>query len=366
MSTELQSHDSTRKLRLLIIAGGCTGEHEISMLSGRTIYEFLSNMSKFHVRIVVITREGRWLSESDSHKALMAGNAPHGGEPTLPGPPLAERCDVVWSFVDDWNGCGGVIQGYLETCGVAYMGCGPLATALCRDKVMAKEILKSHGIPMVRHVAFTSENYIENPTAIVQRIKRMNVPWFVKPSNLGSTVGISKVQHEASLGRAIEEAMRYDRRIIVEEGLDNPREIEVAIIGNHNPYVSPVGEAMHISEIMDFKTKYSGGNQLHTPADIPSEIAKRVQTMGLHAYQLLDCAGYARVDFFLDQRTDEVYFNEISASPGFTPFSVFQKLMAGGGYNLLELVETLVKFALERHGHRNKNMVMMYGDRPHL
>lgn len=345
------------RTRLLIIAGGPSEVHDASIMSGRAVFDAVSNNPKLRVSILVITRDGGWLSEADSKEAIMAGAATRGGEARPPAP-LSELFDVVFSLIDGWAGGGGAIQGLLEMERIPYIGCGPLASALSRDKQMAKEVLSRHGIPMVHHFAFTSDAYIENPESMMQQVLGLKAPWFVKPANLGSSVGVSKVKEQALLSKAIEEAMKYDRRIIIEEGVSNARELEVAILGNIHPRVSPVGEITYEGEIYDWESKYRAGKaQFHIPANIPGTIAKKLQAIALQAYHVLDCAGFARVDFFLDPQTENLYFNELTSSPSLTYYSIFPKLMQAEGYEMCGLIEALMKLAFERHTPRTEMQV---------
>ena len=351
----LRDSSAKKKTRVLIIAGGRSEEHDASIQSARGVFGPASKSSELQVSILIITREGRWLSESESQAALIAGDAPTGGELTLGEPPLAERCDIVWPIIHCRVGGDGALQGLLEMGDVPYVGCEVLAMALCLDKHVAKLVLSSHGIPVVRHIMFSDEAYAENPQAIMQQVKSLQAPWFVKPANLGGSVGVTKVKDGALLHDAIEEAMRYDRRIIVEEGVKDVRELEVGVLGNHNPTVSPVGEVLHHAEFYDYETKYTPGkDQFLIPADVPLSVSEKAQAIALQAYELLDCAGFVRVDFFLDPSTDQLYLNEVNGSPAFTSTSAFPRLMQASGYSLVELIEVTVNLGLERYSVKTK------------
>lgn len=334
---------------MLILVGGQSHEYDVSVMSGRAVYEAASRSTSLQVKMLVISREGRWLSEGESQQIVFpeitesnsTDEAVSGGPPVLAG-----NYDIVFSLILG----GGSVQGLLEMVGVPYVGCGVLGTALCMDKPSAKEIISSQNIPIVRHVAFTREAYLEDVNSVVRQIKQLKDPWFVKPANLGSSLGISKVNVDVLLDDAIQEAMRYDRRIIIEEALHNPREFEVAIMGNHQPHASPVGEVIYNDEFYDYTTKYTAGKAyLQIPANISPALSNRVQAVALQAYQLLDCAGLARVDFFYDPQTEQLYFNEVNSNPAFTPFSAFPKLMKADGYDLPQIIETAVELGIERH-----------------
>lgn len=339
-----------KRTRVLIIAGGRSDEHDASIKSARGIFEIASRSSELQVSILIITRQGCWLSESASHTVLFADITPTGGECTLHEPSLSELCDVVWPVIPD-----GQLQGLLEMGNVPYIGCEILAMALCRAKHMTKLVLSSQDIPIVRYFEFSDQVYIDNPEAILQQVKLLQAPWFVKPASLGSSIGVAKVKDDAFLHHAIEDAMRYDRRIIVEEGKDEIRELEVGVLGNHNPTVSQVDEVIHHADFFDYQTKYSSDTwQLQIPADIPPTIARKAQGLALQAFQLLDCADFARIDFFLDPHTDQLYLNEVNGTPTFTATSAFGRLMHGSGHSLVEVVEEIVRLGLERHSRKTK------------
>lgn len=342
----------TSPLRMLVVAGGPSAEHKVSIMSARNVLEAVSRSKKLSATLLVLTSQGLWLSENESQKALAAGGADQGG--TLnPTPPLSEVCDVVFPLLDGWDGGAGAMQGNFEMQGIPYLGGGLLATALTRDKHIAKEVLASHDIPMVRHFAFTRDEYVQNCHNIFQRASAFKLPVFVKPANLGSALGVSMVKDLSTLEEAIRKAIDLDRRVLIEEGVQNARELDVAIMGNDTLYVSPVGELAYDAEWCDYNAKYfSNTFQCTIPADISSSLSEKLTSMATQIYRLLDCTGYGRVDFLMDPQTEQIYFNEASCSPGFTATSVFPKLMVAAGYGLVELIETLVKFALERHPKR--------------
>jgi len=339
---------SAGPIRLLLIAGGPSAEHTVSMMSATNILGALSHSKKIRPSLLVLTKQGRWLSEGESMKALAAGIANYGGT-VRPVTPFSELCDVVFSLLDGWEGGAGAIQGILELEGIPYLGGGIIATVLTRDKIVAKQILAAHGIPMTRYVAFTREDYVENVDKIIKQASEFSLPLFVKPANLGSALGVSMVKDMSQLEDAMQAAMELDRRVLIEEGVKKPRELEVAIMGNHTLHPSPVGEIVYDGEWNDHETKYKTQPHYVIPANIPQHIGEKITAYALQTYRLLDCTGYGRVDFFMDRRTEQIYFNEASCSPGFTSKSVYPQLMAGAGYELLDLIDNLVKFALERH-----------------
>ncbi|KAF7363973.1 D-alanine--D-alanine ligase [Mycena sanguinolenta] len=339
--------------RVLILAGGRSDEHDVSITSARSLLAATEKAPHLEATVVVVTREGRWRSAGDSQKALVAGTACHGGEPMLQGANVGTDYDVVFPLMHGPFGEDGTVQGMLELAGVPYVGCGVLASAVCMDKIMTKEILRANDIPQVRYVSLTREAYKTDPAAIITAARKLSAPWFVKPANLGSSVGVSKATDPSQLDAAIREALKFDRRAIIEEGVPNVRELEVAILGNESPKASPVGEISHDADFYDYETKYTAGKaQLHIPTDAPACVCKQIQEIAIRAYQLLDCAGFARVDFFYQPETGRVFLNELNTIPGFTPFSMFPRLWEAGGIPYGQLVEHLVKLAQDRHKER--------------
>jgi D-alanine-D-alanine ligase len=344
-----------KRTRILILAGGRSEEHEVSITSARSVLAAVAG-TRLDASALVVTREGRWLPAGDSQKALTQGNAKHGGELALHSAQIAEQYDVIFPLMHGPMGEDGTVQGMLELAGLPYVGSGVLASALCMDKPMAKEVLRANGIPQVKYLCVTRHAYRTHPKAAVVAIEQtLTAPWFVKPANLGSSVGISKARDTASLTAALDTAFAFDRRVIIEEGVPGVRELEVAILGNDEPKVTPVGEITYQAEFYDYNTKYTDGrSRMHIPADLPPGVAKRIQDIGLSAFRLLDCAGFARVDFFYQPKSGELYLNELNTIPGFTPFSMFPKLWEAAGVSYGELIEKLVDLAIERHSARSR------------
>jgi D-alanine-D-alanine ligase len=360
------SHDfatwsiNPRPIRVMVIAGGRSGEHEVSLSSARSIISASSTLPNFSFSVQVITHEGRWLSEKDSFRVLDAegsycdGHPPH---PPIPLSHLTEQCDVVFPIIHGPFGEDGTLQGFLEIIDIPYVGCRVLASALCKEKAMAKQVLRTNDIPLVKHILVTRDSYKQNPTAALQHAFQLDGPWFVKPANLGSSIGVSKVTEESALPKAIEEALEYDRRVLVEEAVANVRELEVAVLGNHAPQTSSVGEVIYAAEFYDYKTKYSGDKtHFQIPADLPEIVAAKVEALALEVYQLLDCSGFARVDFFYDNITGAIYFNEINTFPKFARESMFARLWEARGVSYLQLIEKVVNLALENRSLKGFRM----------
>ncbi|WP_038057752.1 D-alanine--D-alanine ligase [Thermus amyloliquefaciens] len=317
--------------KVLLIAGGRSPEHEVSLLSARGVLEHMP----FPTELAVIAKDGRWLLGEEAMAALRAKVAP-AGRHAFP-PPLAwDRYDVVFPLLHGRWGEDGTIQGFLELLGKPYVGAGVAASALCMDKDLSKRVLAQSGIPVVPWVAL----YQGEPPFIP-----FDPPFFVKPANTGSSIGISRVERHAELERALEEAFRHDQKAVVEQALRGVRELEVGILGNVFGEVSPVGEVRYQAEFYDYETKYTPGRaELLIPAPLDPGTQETVQELALKAYRLLGLRGMARVDFFLAE--GEVYLNEVNTIPGFTPTSMYPRLFAAGGVPYPELLRRLVELAL--------------------
>lgn len=342
-----------KKTRLLVLAGGQSEEHEVSLTSARSLLRAVHGLDGLDATVRVITRQGRWLTPAESQRALTDGRASAGGELMLNQAHVATEFDVVFPLLHGPNGEDGTIQGLLEMAGVPYVGSGVLASALCMDKAMTKEVLGHRGLPQVPYRLVRRRDFEEAPERAIAACTEMTLPYFVKPANLGSSVGISKVKNASGLADALSTALRYDRRAIVEAGAEGAREVEVAVLGNDRPLASPVGEITYTSEFYDYEAKYTDGKAtLHIPAKLPNKISEKVRALALDAFTALDCAGFARVDFFYQPQSDTILINEVNTIPGFTPYSMFPKLWEAAGVSYPALIERLVALALERREER--------------
>lgn len=339
------------KPRLLLLCGGQSGEHDVSLASARSVIAAAGE--RFDVTPVVITKTGQLLSGEASGHALSTGSsetvsmAPYtnGGLPQLQG----EAFDVVFPLLHGPYGEDGTVQGLLRLMNLPFVGSDVLGSAVGMDKLMMKAVFAAEGLPQVPHCGVKRNDWHRNPDQVLRSLQNLTFPLFVKPANLGSSVGISKVRNESELRDAIELAARYDRRIIVEQGLSEVRELEIGILGNDAPQASPVGEIGYQSDFYDYTTKYTEGQAtLQIPAHIPEHVARQCTDLALHAFSALDAAGLARVDFFYQEATDTLYINEINTMPGFTTTSMYPKLWEAAGVGYSELVERLVSLALER------------------
>jgi D-alanine-D-alanine ligase len=341
-------------LRLLLLCGGQSEEHEVSLASAKSVMQALAGQD-FAVTPQVITRAGRWLPPAEAQAALAAGSASSGGELVLHQASQAEQFDVVFPLLHGPMGEDGTIQGLLTLAGLPFVGSGVLGSAVSMDKVMTKSVLAAHGIPQVPYKLVLRGHYRHNPDAVLDELAELGLPLFVKPANLGSSVGISKAKDPETLKTALDTAFFYDRRVIVEAaaGSNNtgtkPRELEVGILGNDHPMASPVGELTFETEFYDYDTKYIEGRAaIHIPAQVPAVVAEQIRQLALQAFAALDCAGLARIDFFYLPESNQIYLNEVNTMPGFTKTSMYPSLMQAAGWSYEALVARLVALALER------------------
>jgi D-alanine-D-alanine ligase len=350
--------------RVMVVFGGRSEEHEISLASARAIMEALKCGGHHEVVPMGITREGRWISSGDPMRELeSASTGMVGGagqvRPAAPPAKAEEKIpaalgsvDVVFPVLHGPYGEDGTIQGMLELAGIPYVGSGVLASAVGMDKLTMKKVFAHHGLPQVEWLGLTRAQWEGDGDGWVRRVEdTLGYPCFVKPANLGSSVGIGKAGDAAELRRALYEAAALDRRLIVEAFVD-ARELEVSVLGNEVAEVSVPGEILvKKSEFYDYEAKYAeGGMELVVPADIPEETTAELRRVARTAYEAIDAAGMARVDFFLDREEGgRLLLNEINTIPGFTPTSVYSRLWAASGLPYEELLDRLITLALERH-----------------
>lgn len=359
------------KIRVAILFGGRSGEHEVSIASARSVMAAM-DANRYEILPVGITKDGHWLTGGDALAALESG-APavpeldagrDGGASDLPRvagrrellPGTACRfpeVDVVFPVLHGTYGEDGTVQGLLELADLPYVGAGVLGSALGLDKVAMKAVLEHNGLPVVEYIAFTKREWQRDPDEVVRRIEeRLEYPLFVKPANLGSSVGVSKAHDREELVRGAHLAARFDRRLLAERAV-NARELECSVLGNDEPVASVVGEVVPCNEFYDYRAKYiEEGSELHIPADVPPEVSERVRELAVRAFVALDCAGMARADFFLCRDTGAVYVNELNTIPGFTRISMYPKLWEASGLAYGALVDRLIELAMERHRER--------------
>lgn len=369
------------KTRVGVIFGGRSGEHEISIRSARTVLEQMDE-EQYEIVPIAISPEGKWLDVRTSIDLLPeptrtrlfrnAGLLPEGAV-VLPGDtsfdglavlseagPTNLGLDVVFPVMHGTFGEDGTIQGLLEMAGIPYVGCGVLASACGMDKVVMKILFQEAGLPICRHVWFLRSEWEGNSDNLISRIEQnLGYPCFVKPANLGSSVGVSKADDAASLSKAINEAALYDRKVIVEEAVDG-REIECAVIGNDQPEASFPGEYIIRNDekkFLDFTEKYSGtgNNEFVVPSPISAELVDRVRSMAIRAFKAIDGSGISRVDFFLRNDTGELLVNEINTMPGLTDASGYPKMWAASGKPFTHVINELIKFAFQRAADRSRS-----------
>ncbi len=366
------AHSNAQPIRLGVIFGGRSGEHEVSLMSARSVLGAL-DAARYTVTQIGITHAGEWFTGPNVLQAMLDGHlegltpAAILPDPSRPGVyaikdgvlELLAALDVVFPVLHGSFGEDGTLQGLLELADVAYVGAGVLGSAVAMDKGVFEAVMRAHGIPVVETLVVLRSALEKDMQAVVEQAARVApFPLFVKPANLGSSVGITKCLGHSDLLEGLMHAARYDRRILVQRGVGGhtrPREIEVSVLGNDDPQASLPGEVLPSREFYSYESKYvDGTSRLLIPAPISPELTERVRRLAVQAYQAIDCAGMARVDFLLDPHTDELYLNEINTIPGFTEISLYPKLWETMGLPYPALVDRLVELALERKAERDR------------
>ena len=366
------------KLRVGVLFGGRSGEHEVSLMSARSILAAL-DVNKYTVTQIGITHDGAWLTGENVLEAMLKAKtneligASFLPDPTHPGLYLIPQdtdderfthlvdLDVIFPVLHGTFGEDGTLQGFLEMADLAYVGAGVLGSSLGMDKGVFKDVMHFHGIPILDWTVTTRKQIERDVDAVVERAMRVApFPLFVKPANLGSSVGVSKCISRSDLMEGLFEASRYDRRVIVERGI-NAREIEVSVLGNEEPQASIPGEIIPSREFYSYEAKYvDDRSELLIPAPISAKLTQKVQELAMEAYKAIDCAGMARVDFLLEKtgptgvEPGDLYLNELNTIPGFTRISMYPKLWEASGLPYPTLVDRLIELALERKGERDR------------
>jgi D-alanine-D-alanine ligase len=391
-----------KKLRVGILFGGRSGEHEVSLLSAASVLKAIDK-DKYDVVPIGITKDGRWLTATDAENLLQGKLIPEArnlraGDPettqaaavlargeavVVPPEPVrregglvpfqtdtaltrrasdrAINVDVIFPVLHGTFGEDGTIQGLLELADIAYVGAGVLGSAAGMDKDVMKSLLVAAGIPIVKHVTVLRSAW-EKDSKKVRKIveSKLRYPVFVKPANLGSSVGISKAHDRKELGPAIEEAAKFDRKVVIEQGVggrkNKAREIECSVLGNDEPVASVPGEIVPVKEFYDYNAKYlDEGSELIIPAKLTKAETKKVQELAVRCFRAVDCSGLARVDFLMDPLTRKIFLNEINTMPGFTAISMYPKLWAASGVAYPILIDKLIQYGLERHQDKKRN-----------
>ena len=390
------------KLRVGILFGGRSGEHEVSLLSAASVLNAIDK-DKYEVVPIGITKDGRWLTAEHAEnlltgKLVLEPRNLRAGDPenttsaavlargeavVVPPEPVhrqtglvpfqtdasmmrrasdrAINVDVIFPVLHGTFGEDGTIQGLLELADIPYVGAGVLGSAAGMDKDIMKSLFIAAKIPIVKHVTILRSSWESDPKKVQKKVEsKLTYPVFVKPANLGSSVGISKAHNRKELGPAIEEAAKFDRKIVIEQGVggkkEKAREIECSVLGNDEPVASVPGEIVPGKEFYDYTAKYvDEGSQLIIPAKLTKAETKKVQELAVAAFQAVDCSGLARVDFLMDPKTRKIFLNEINTMPGFTSISMYPKLWAASGLDYADLIDRLIQLGIERHEDKKKN-----------
>jgi D-alanine-D-alanine ligase len=368
-----------RKIRLGLVFGGRSAEHEVSLMSARSVLNAIDR-EKYDVTLIGITPQGKWIArgsaaEGDPLKALASGDVTEMAEATLLGEPgkrellaLNEQAeshavqlssiaelDVIFPLLHGPYGEDGTVQGLFELADLPYVGSGVLASALAMDKAVCRDVLRVHGIPVVEGFVALRAEIEKDIHAVARRAEaQYSYPLFTKPVNLGSSVGVVKAHNYTELVEGLRESARYDRRVLVERGI-HAREIEVSVLGNDEPIASVPGEIVPSREFYDYAAKYlDNASELLIPARIPPETAEQAREYAVRAFKAIDAAGLARVDYLLDKDTGALYLNEINSIPGFTAISMYPKLWEASGISYRDLINRLIELALERQAEKDK------------
>ncbi len=394
------------KIRVGILFGGRSGEHEVSLLSAASVLQAIDK-DKYEVVPIGITKDGRWLTATDAENLLqgklvieprhlragdpqttqVAAVLTQGDAAVFPPEPIrkgdnresglmpfqsdaamlrrasdrAINVDVIFPVLHGTFGEDGTIQGLAELADMAYVGAGVLGSAAGMDKDVMKSLFIAAGIPIVKHVTILRSAWEKDPKKTQKFVEsKLRYPVFVKPANLGSSVGISKAHDRRELGPAIEEAAKFDRKIVIEQGVggkkNKAREIECSVLGNDDPAASVPGEIVPVKEFYDYNAKYlDEGSELIIPAKLNKTEIKKIQELAVRSFKAVDCSGLARVDFLMDPQTRKIYLNEINTMPGFTAISMYPKLWAASGLGYADLIDRLIQLGLERHQDKKRN-----------
>jgi D-alanine-D-alanine ligase len=357
------------RIRIGVIFGGRSVEHEVSLVSAASVINALDK-EKYDVVPIGIASNGQWLSSNETLRLLKEKRSieleqeqlltPDPRKQSLvainDGGGVGKALDVIFPVMHGKFGEDGSLQGLLELADIPYVGPGVLGSAVGMDKVMQKELLVRANIPTASSMWFTLEEYETKRKKIIAEVERkLKYPLFVKPSNSGSSIGITKAHNRKDLLESIDTAGQFDRRILVEQGINNAREIECGVLGNDQPVASVPGEIVPSNEFYDYDAKYVDEKSIAIiPAKLPNPVVKKIQQYALTAFRVLDCAGMARVDFLVTRKTNRIYLNEINTIPGFTAISMYPKLWQASGVSYSALLDTLIQLAMERHKAKTK------------
>ncbi len=368
------SRQVTKKIRVGLIFGGKSGEHEVSLASAQSVARAIDK-EKYDVVLIGITKEGRWLAGENALKQLAAASSsplltssngseavsskelvPHADQALDQVSPLG-AIDVAFPLLHGPFGEDGTVQGLLELADIPYVGAGVAASAVGMDKALMKAIFRSHDLPVADFIVILRIKWRAQPEETIRHIEsELGYPCFVKPANLGSSVGVTKAHNWDELTQALANAAQYDRKIIAERAI-YAREIECSVLGNDEPIASLPGEVIPQREFYDYAAKYddSTGTELKVPADLSPDMTRSIQELAVRAFRAIDCSGLARVDFLIERDTKKIFLNEVNTIPGFTQVSMYPKMWEQSGLTYSALIDRLIQLALERHADKKKN-----------
>jgi len=358
------------KITVGLIFGGPSGEHEISCISAASIAKNI-DMQKYNVIAIGVGRDGRWFAPIPfndistfkvenylDYEVYLKPKKDNGKLYANKDNSLVNEIDVVFEIIHGTYGEDGKLQGLLDICGIPYVGSGVTGSAVGMDKIICRQIVKSEGVSQVKYVSALRHEWESEPEAVLVGIEsELNYPVFVKPANMGSSVGISKADNRESLKKAINEAIRFDSRLMIEEGIEM-REIELSVMGNNDLFVSLPGEILSAQAFYDYETKYHNTeSKTEVPANLDENTISNLQTIAKKVYRALDLAGLSRVDFFIEKNTNQIYFNEVNTLPGFTDISMYAKMWQASGIEMSMLIEELINLAFKRRDDLNRNEI---------
>lgn len=363
-----------KKLRVAVLFGGRSGEHDVSLMSARSVISVL-DPERYEVFQVGITLDGNWLTGSNTLDAFEKGDVKSLARVIPPTDPASLQSllvlrptktgdkfetlasiDVFFPVLHGPFGEDGTIQGLFEMADVAYVGAGVAGSSVGMDKAIFKDVMRANGIPLVESALILRGEIEKDMDSVIAKAEALGAyPLFTKPANLGSSVGISKCNSRSDLSEGLMDAARFDRRIVIEAGVKDVREIEVSVLGNEEPQASVCGEILPSREFYSYESKYIDGTSgLLIPAPLPEDVANKIREYAIRAYKAIDCAGLARADFFVEKETNKIYLNELNTIPGFTSISMYPKLWQASGVMYAELVDRLIQLALERKAQRDR------------
>ena len=359
-----------KKIHIGILFGGRSGEHEVSLMSSQSVLSVL-DPQKYEITEIGITHDGEWWSGKDTWQKFQENSfedlyrvllIPEPGKTILykhenGSMEALTELDVIFPVLHGTFGEDGTLQGFFEMADIAYVGAGVLGSSVGMDKGLFKDVMRSNDIPVVDWIISSRKDAEKNIDALIQQTEAIgSYPFFIKPANMGSSVGITMCKNHSDLMEGILQACRFDRRILIEQGVENAREIEISVLGNEFPKASLPGEIKPSDEFYSYNAKYfDDRSQLLIPAPLPKEMIVEMQNIAIRTYKAIDCAGMARVDFLVNSKTNQFFINEVNTIPGFTKISMYPKLWEASGLSYQELIDVLVNLAFERKAERNRS-----------